>query len=424
MKTTQIVLLPLVLLPVAAQPVATAAQHEMHTGPPPAQVSFPAGKDVVEVPFQLVHEKILISVGVNGSEPMPFVLDTGAPIAVLMRSEKASALDLDIVGKAAVGGAGEGEASMVDLAANVTFQLQDITITGSTMAIGVGEGKLPQMGWEGVIGRPLFKNLVVDLDFANEVMRLYPPDKFRYKGTGSEIPITIAPGSGFAFVESEVSIDGKKAVPATLAIDTGAGHALSLSVDAHDELDAPEKTVSSILHWGANGVIRGRTGRISSLKVGDFVMRDVVASFPNPEGTHALASMGAFGDITRHGILGAKVLKRFRVIFDYTNARMILEPTKGLDAPFASNNSGLRPWPWAPGDAFVKVADIVASSPAEEAGLEVGDRIIAIDGRSVEGLAPDRIEEFLEQAPGTRVKLTVMRGEKKFDRELVLRQMI
>jgi predicted aspartyl protease len=418
------ILISLVVLALTSLLTASGAQHsEMRTGPSPATVTFPEGKDVVEIPFEFVRDKILIAVRVNGSEPMSFVLDTGAPIAVFMDSELASTLNLNIVGQALVGGVGEGEASTVPIAGDVMFEFGGIEITGGTMAIGVAEGKLPDLGWHGVIGRPVFTNLVADFDFANRILRLYPPEKFTYIGDGTELPLTIAYGS-FPYVDTEVSIDGGAAVPATLVIDTGAGHALSLSVENHDDLDLPEKTVAGVLGWGANGAIRGHKGRVTSLKLGDYVLHDVVTGFPDPSGMQMLGASSASNQVERHGILGAKVLKRFRVIFDYTNTRLILEPNTAFESPFTFNTTGLMPSPWTPGATFIEVADVIASSPAEAAGIEVGDRVTAIDGKPVAGISVDEINELLEQAPGSEITLTIRREAEEFEAKLVLRELI
>ena len=257
MKTRLITLISLMAIALASWATISNTQHRMVGSS--ATLIFPEGKDVVEIPFELVRDKILIPVRVNGSEPISFVLDTGAPIAVFLDSEWAETLDLNIVGEARVGGVGEGEASTVPIAGDVTFELGDIKITGGMMAVGLGHGKLPHVGWVGVIGGPIFLNTVVDFDFENKILRLHRPETFTYKGNGSELPLTIAHGS-FPYIDTEVSIDGEAAVPTTLVIDTGAGLALSLSVENHDDLDMPEKTVDGILGWGANGVLHGHAG--------------------------------------------------------------------------------------------------------------------------------------------------------------------
>jgi predicted aspartyl protease len=424
MKAKLIVLSVVVALALLSQPPLAIAQHKkMMRGPAPATVTFPEGKDVVEIPFEFEREKIVIPVSVNGSDPMPFVLDTGAPIAVLMDSELAGTLDLNIMGKARIGGAGEGETKEVPIARDVSFDLAGIEITGGTMAIGVGEDMLSHMGFEGVIGRPIFKNLVVDFDFVNRILRLYPPDTFSYSGHGMDLPLTIAYGS-FPFVVGEVSIDGGDAVETNLVIDTGAGLTVTLTVDNHDDLTLPEDTVASLLGWGANGVIRGRVGRITSLKLGDYVLRDVVAHFPESGGMHSLAESPSLSDMERHGILGARVLKRFRVVFDYTNERLILEPNDLFQTPFRSNSTGLMPKPWGSGAEFMEVAYVIESSPAQMAGIEVGDYITAINGKPVSAISVDEIRDLIEQEPGTEMTLTIRRGEDEIEKKLVLRELI
>ncbi|MEJ5912920.1 S1C family serine protease [Pseudokineococcus sp. 1T1Z-3] len=55
------------------------------------------------------------------------------------------------------------------------------------------------------------------------------------------------------------------------------------------------------------------------------------------------------------------------------------------------------------------VADVVASTPAEEAGLEAEDAVVAVDGQPVDG-AESLTAQVRERAPGTEVELTVVRG--------------
>ena len=415
----------LLLIAVAATIPTTADAQPVkkHMGAPAATLTFPQGKNVVEIPFEFERDKIIIPVSVAGSEPLPFILDTGAPIAVLMDEDLASTLDLKITGKARVGGAGEGETKEVPIASDVTFDVAGIGITGAMMAIGIGKDHFSNMRFAGVIGRPIFKNLVVDFDFENQILRLYPPDKFSYSGSGEELPITIEHGS-FPYINTEVSIDGGDPIETSLVIDTGAGHALSLSVEEHDGLEIPEKTVSSILGWGANGVIRGRKGRISSLKIGDYLLQDVITSFPDQGGMHALKQNGPHGQITRHGILGAKVLKRFRVVFDYTNERVIFEPNGSLHDPFRSNTIGLMPKPWGAGAESMEVAFVIDSSPAQLAGIEVGDHITAINGTPVAEMEVNDIIGLIEQDPGSEMTLTVRRGNDKYQKKLTLKELI
>jgi peroxiredoxin len=64
------------------------------------------------------------------------------------------------------------------------------------------------------------------------------------------------------------------------------------------------------------------------------------------------------------------------------------------------------------GEAGALVRSVVPDSPAERAGLEAGDRILSLDGHSV-STPEDLVMLTASQAPGTRVAVAVVRGEKK-----------
>jgi membrane-associated protease RseP (regulator of RpoE activity) len=82
------------------------------------------------------------------------------------------------------------------------------------------------------------------------------------------------------------------------------------------------------------------------------------------------------------------------------------------DLPELTPRTDMRPWL---GVGFMTTADgarvttVVPGSPAETAGLEVGDIIVAVDGRNVTQAMP--LDEIIQQyEAGDRVDLTVERG--------------
>ena len=67
----------------------------------------------------------------------------------------------------------------------------------------------------------------------------------------------------------------------------------------------------------------------------------------------------------------------------------------------------------------VVVAAPIEGSPAERAGIEAGDVVVAVDGESVRGEEVAQVAEKVRGPEGTRVELTVLRGgeEREFDLE-------
>ncbi len=56
---------------------------------------------------------------------------------------------------------------------------------------------------------------------------------------------------------------------------------------------------------------------------------------------------------------------------------------------------------------YVRIAQPYQNSPADRAGLKIGDRIIAIDGKDAKGFTTERVSSMLRGEPGSKVKVTV-----------------
>jgi carboxyl-terminal processing protease len=70
--------------------------------------------------------------------------------------------------------------------------------------------------------------------------------------------------------------------------------------------------------------------------------------------------------------------------------------------------TGLRMGDW------VVITEIIEDSPAQKAGIKVGDALISIDGQSAKGKTEQEVQEFLRGFPGTKTDLIVRRpGEAK-----------
>jgi len=63
-----------------------------------------------------------------------------------------------------------------------------------------------------------------------------------------------------------------------------------------------------------------------------------------------------------------------------------------------------------PGGAGAQVASVVAGGPAANAGIEPADTIVAIDGRSIAGLAPESVAALLRGKIGSRLRVGVRSG--------------
>jgi carboxyl-terminal processing protease len=68
----------------------------------------------------------------------------------------------------------------------------------------------------------------------------------------------------------------------------------------------------------------------------------------------------------------------------------------------------------------IKIVSPMDDTPASKAGIKAGDIILAVDGKGLQGLSLDKVQELLRGAAGTKVTLTLMRGgdDKSFEVKL------
>ncbi len=106
----------LAVLPAAAQ--ERHPQQRMSAPSGTSDVHLPDGVDHIKLPLKTDSEYIVLPISVNGSDPLPMVLDTGMPVPgiALFDGEHLEKLDLEYLPMPAqIGGAG-GDASASRLA--------------------------------------------------------------------------------------------------------------------------------------------------------------------------------------------------------------------------------------------------------------------------------------------------------------------
>ena len=328
------------------------------------RVNFPAGKSFVEVPFAVESNLMVIPVSVNGSRPLRYVLDTGAQGTSLHNSEIIDSLNIKITGTMPVRGAGGGAASEVSIAENVNFNIGGIELSGGRLAVR----RLPKdspffANRDGVIGRIVFSTLVVEVDWEKRVIRFYEPAKYKYSGKGTVLPITFDEGIR-PYITANVVLSGDKPVPVKLVVDTGASHALSLEVGTKPEIKFPGGATKIVLGRGGSGEITGYAGRVKSFELGGQTFDNLPTSFPDE-------SLGVGGSNGRNGNLGSGLLRRFKVIYDYSRKQMIVEPNKFVSEPFGTA---------MPNNVAANTAQVSPATPPDYVGKYGNKEISVRDG--------------------------------------------
>src|SRR5262249_35858754 len=154
--------------------------------------------------------------------------------------------------------------------------------------------------------------------------------------------------------------------------------------------------------WGLGGEVRHDVCRLDRIDLGGPVSTVAAAADAEPPKLVSVArpicalsqdKSGALAPRGYDGLIGGALLSRFRVIFDGTRHRMILEPGPRVADAFEFDMSG----PALSGDAgrgVLKAMRVRENTPASEAGIHEGDQILAVDGKAVTGADRDDVREL------------------------------
>lgn len=370
------------------RPGAAAATQLFH---------LPAGMAATAwVPIELHLERYIYMQGKVDGVPTDILLDSGAGMTVL---DTAMAAKLGRESKGAMPAQGVGGTTTAGLVEGVTIELGDLKLgpvvaaTLDLSAIGRRMGRDMPV----ILGKEVFQDLIVDLDYPNQRIRFLDPATFRYDGAGHRLEVLPA-NDGHKLVK--LAIEGLP--EATVMLDTGQGNALTLFQRYTDDnrlLDGRRQ--SKAVGGGVGGTMEIVLARVAKVTIAGYEMADIPTSF------HRNDVGGAFDTAKLAGNLGAGILGRFRVIFDYPHDCLWLEPGKDFAAPQSRDRTGLQPHP----EGAELVVDYIApGSPAEAAGWKKGERITALDGVAVDAGWWKRWAVWSRAAAGTKVKLTMADG--------------
>jgi hypothetical protein len=362
---------------------------------------FLAGKDFVEIPFVLNSNHIHVPVAIGQARPLNFILDTGAGMPVV-DTDAAKKLGLELLGKIEARGAGEGtqEANFITLS-SITFG--DLVIdSASAVTIGLQAlNKYEGMPVEGILGYDVFSRFVVKIDYENQKLTLYEPSTFKYQGKGEILPITLEGNHPHV----RAIVDGQ--YEGNFVVDCGARSSLALHtpfVEKHDLLAKTGKKIEVFAGVGVGGKVMGKVTRVNDIQIGSFKIAAPLTSL-------ASAEKGAFASQEIDGNIGGGILKRFTVIFDYANKRMILEPNSDFGYEDNLDMTGL--WLTKENDT-TRVDFVIEDSPAARAGIKEGDLVLRINGQSTKDLPLRDMREILMAGEGEKVTLMIVsEGEEK-----------
>lgn len=409
-----------------------------------AQTNFTieGNKNHFSLNFQLINNLVVIPAELNGVK-FSFLLDTGVDATILFSLEERDSLQLKNASKMLFGGMGTDQ------------KIEGFKSEGNTIRIGqainrnfsfytVHEGHLDlsyRMGIpiHGIIGNDFFKDFIIEFNYLKKKLKVYDPKNYKYKNCGRCEDYELKFYRNKPYLEANLTIGGGEKSEINLLIDSGLGDALWLFPNSERKIYVPEPNFKDFLGHGFGGSLYGKRSKIKEIAFGKHKMKMVTTSFPD---STYLKDFLSFSH--RNGSIGSRILNRFHATFDYPNNRLRLKANRNFDKPFEYDMSGITVA--HSGYSLIKdkhynvgpdmedtngsqgipvytattetkyslqpqyeVVEIRPGSPAQQAGLQPGDRVISINGKPTYRLSLSKINAILRSGEGKRIRLKIQR---------------
>ena len=411
------------------------------------------GKDVTKIKFQLIDNLIVVPVEVNGVE-LSFILDSGVSKPILFNIiNLTDSLQINHVEKIYLRGLGGDGAIEALKSKHNFFKIGDAVNINQDVYV-VFDNTInftPRLGINihGIIGYDVFKDFIVEINYISKVIRLYDPEKYKYKSCKKCETFNLTLYNNKPYIDASVAINSKQ-IPIKLLIDTGSSDALWLFEDDSLGIIPPEnKFFVDFIGKGLSGNIYGKRSKVNEFGLKGFKLRDVNVAFPD---SISISSARQFED--RNGSISGELLKRFNIILDYNNTKITLKKNGNFKKPFYYNKSGIvleqsgvrvvrekensaiygkeddvhsstkvmlaSIYKYMLKPAY-KIVELRKDSPAQLAGLALGDVILTINNKSVHNMTLQELNQMFCVEDGKHIKLIIDRNglQKRFDFKLV-----
>jgi hypothetical protein len=308
------------------QPLGTRSESQ-----PPLQ----ARKGTV-IPFEYARRHLFVTLTVNGHPGLVFLVDTGtnADILNLATSEELG-IPVEQITRAKDLGLGGGKVSVAG-ARDVRVQYGSLELAHSLAIVDLdGLAGSFKHRIDGILGYPLLKRFVAQIDLERQELTLWPPGAYTPSGAGDVLRLTNT--GNMPAIAVTVNTAARRSETALVSLDTGSDASLMLYPKfAHrSHLDGAFLQMQSKDVYGLGGIFPVRPGLLDSIVMGDVKVTGFTAYL-----------MQTSPALTRHnvsGAIGMMVLGSYRrIIFDVPQDRVIFEAPPPAP-PSAEAASSRRP---------------------------------------------------------------------------------
>lgn len=354
------------------------------------------------IPLRLESNNLTVPVTLNGKGPFPFLMATGQLYA-LVSDDLAGEIGLQSRALPNVTGRTVGGAVSLHI-----YKADSMVLGGAWEMKNVELVARPFSSKEIFGAFPFLSIQMSTFDFEVPQMRVHNARVEPAAGSGKAAIIQL---SGVRAIREPPKIRGQYGGQTLrLMIDTGHCGALTLFPDAVKRLNLWDRYPRTFTRTA-----KDEEGRVTELRhalgdplefAGQVVQRPLVTMM-SPDKARA--------DLVDYdGVIGMDVLRRFKVTFDPVKQNVWFAANSQLYEDFRYDRAGLDLDTEAEG---LRVTQIDAGSPADRAGLRLGDLVVG-----VQSVSNADVRWLLTGKPGEVVTLDVSRAGARRDYALTLEE--
>ena len=330
---------------------------------------------------------IFIPVYINGQEYL-FLLDTGATKTMFDSSVK------DLLGKPkrTIEVQTAGNPMIMQMFESPLIQIGPFNLPQGS-EIGCVDLSMFKMidgrQISGVLGMDFLKNHAIKIDFDKDIISFIGNDEIKSFDFEQAYEI-ILNSKGLPQIRGQIG--GLKDID--FSIDTGNISTGLLDNEIFEKLiGQKDMKLSETLVATASGVQKLRSMRVEKFSIGTFRYNDLIF------------------DESSESNIGLEFLNRHTVIMDFPNKKLYLKKGEQFDR---KDESGMSGFSLILNSGILTVYSIYESSPAEKAGVMVGDIIVQIEGKKADSYNMKQLKQLFRSGDGKQIKLTIQRdGELK-----------
>ncbi|MCK5699945.1 MAG: aspartyl protease family protein [Cyclobacteriaceae bacterium] len=381
----------------------------------------------IDMRFDLIHNLIIIPAFINGSDTLKFILDTGVSHTMITSLKGSRGTSFNYAREIELFGLGSGRevkafhsfGNVIELPGIIGFNHNVIILKEDFDYLSQGLGTQIH----GLLGYDVFSSFIVEINYKAKKLTLYDPKYYKSRKRQKLLKkadiIKMEIIRRKPYISATVYNDDREGSDVNLLVDTGASHAVSIFRSTNDKLKVPDKSLYSYLGIGLSGDIFGYIGRANKIAIGNFKFKKPIVTYPDEESVQITSY-----ENDRNGSLGADILNRFTVVFDYHGKEMILKPNSNYKDEFKYNLSGIDVTTPMPDISIFQISMVRKGSPAWIAGLEKGDQIIMINGIETNEFTLSNIIQMLQSRAGRQLTVGIRRANQTFSAKFTLQDPI